>query len=218
MNEEKKSNQSGFSLIELTIAVVIMLVALGIVSMVLSRSFSVRARESRKADALVSAQAALNVISRELSNSGFGIYIDPESAVSNNGLVADDCGLNQIRFRSNINNIVPYGSTAQIDQPREDLTYYFDSATNSIVRYDPYASPQTSVVVNRISSAVFRYYNYTGANPTATEVTTPSADTGRVTVTVTVVLDPVEGQPDNQTVTFTTDVTLRNSTYMLNLY
>ena len=77
MRVSKPKNNAGFSLIELMISMVIVILLLGLVSTLLSRSLSVRARESRKTDALTSAQAALNIMSREIANSGFGIYDDP---------------------------------------------------------------------------------------------------------------------------------------------
>ena len=72
MFKRKKRNEKGFSLIELTVAMTIMLILLSVVSTLITRAMGVRQRETRRADALVSVQAALNVISREVANSGFG--------------------------------------------------------------------------------------------------------------------------------------------------
>lgn len=223
MKKTKSQNNAGFSLIELIISMLIMLVLLGIVSTLLSRSLSVRARESQRADALTSAQAALNVISREISNSGFGIYAGSSSSLASNGIVAADSNANRIHIRANIDNVgpttVPSGSTVlSTNQPGEDITYFYDSATDSIVRYDPNGSPQTSVVVNKISNVTFQYFDYVGTSSAGVEVTTPTNATGRIRITVAVRLDPVSGQPNPLQVTFTSDVTLRNSSYMLNQY
>lgn len=222
MKSRRTKKQSGFSLIELTIAMLVMLSLLAIVSTLMSRSMGVRARESRKTDALTAAQAALNVLSREIANSGYGIYDDATSKTANNGLIIPDSNGNRIHFRANLTNT---GSTLTPDivlatsDPGEDVTYFFDAATDSIVRYDPHDTPQTSVVVNRISNVTFQYYQYAGASSAAVGPTSvPTADTGRVVITVQVAMDPVVGQPDNQFVTFTTDVTLRNSNYMLRQY
>jgi prepilin-type N-terminal cleavage/methylation domain-containing protein len=231
MKKQRAKSQAGFSLIELAVAMVIMLTLLGIVSSVMSRTLGIRSRESRKTDALTSAQAALNVISREVGNTGFGIYDGDSTLLSSNGIILADSDANKIRIRSNYLNTgprtAPAGSTVvSTNQPGEDVTYFFDNATNSIVRYDPYGietspgvyGPQTSVVVNRISNVVFEYYNYEGANSTPTVTNVPTANTGRVRITVAVNMDPVVGQPDNQQVRFSTDVTLRNSNYMLRQY
>lgn len=212
----------GFSLIELMIAMVIMLLLLAIVSALLSRSYSVRSRESQRTDALTSAQAALNVISREIANSGFGIYTGTNARFASNGIILADSNANRIHFRSNIYNAGPAGvstSTAlQTNQPGEDITYFYDADTDSIVRYDPNDNPQTSAVVNRISGVTFRYFDYTGTNSTGVETSTPTVNTGRIRITVLVQLDPVAGQPNPLDVQFTTEVTLRNSNYMLHQY
>lgn len=214
-------------MMELMVTMVLMLILLGIVGTLLSRSLAVRARESRRTDALTSAQAALNVMSREIANAGFGINVNGDPTRASNGIIAADSNDRRIRFRSNINNVgprpAPTGSTVlRTDSPGEDVTYFFDSATNSIVRYDPHGNPdgsaQTSVVVNRISDVRFEYWDYAGASSTGTQVSTPSNNTGRVRITVLVQLDPVYGQPNPSSVRFTSEVTLRNSSYMLNQY
>ena len=223
MKGTKSKSDAGFSLVELIIAMLVMLIMLSIVSTLLARSLSVRARESQRTDALTSAQAALNILSREISNSGFGITASSGSRLASNGLVSADSNASRIHIRSNIENVgptsVPPGSTVlATNQPGEDITYFYDSATDSIVRYDPNDSPQTSVIVNKISSVTFQYFDYTGTNSAGTEVTVPTTNTGRIRITVTVQLDPVTGQPNPLGVTFSSDVTLRNSSYMLNQY
>jgi type II secretory pathway pseudopilin PulG len=216
-----KDSQAGFSLMELMIAMVVMMLLLGIVSMVFSRSMGVKARESRKTDALTAAQAAMNVLSREISNSGFGISSATNPRWGANGIVLNDSGSQRIHVRSNINNVSPYSDPTNINNTNdagEDITYFFDSATDSIVRFDRRGTPVTSVVVNRISDVRFDYFDYVGAGTVTGPNTTPTANTGRVRITVLVRLDPVQGQPNNQTVSFVSDVTLRNSNYMLQQY
>jgi prepilin-type N-terminal cleavage/methylation domain-containing protein len=221
--------EKGFSLIELLISMTITVLLLGIISSVIFRANAINQRETRRADALVSTQAALNVMSREIGNTGFGIFTDSTSETPSNGIVAADSNSNQIHFRSNFDNVgdysVPPGSTVlDTNEPGEDLTYFFDAATNSIVRYDAHpasGSPSTSVIVNKISNVTFQYYNYTSSSSTVTETTSPTSATGRIRITVTVVLDPVVGENNDiasRTVAFTSDVTLRNSNYMLRQY
>lgn len=216
-------NEKGFSLLELIIAMMLMLMLLAIVSTLLSRSLSVRARESQRTDALTSAQAALNVLSREIANSGFGLTAPGSRRLASNGLIPADSNATRLHIRSNINNVgpttVPPGSTVlSTNEPGEDVTFFYDAGTDSIVRYDPNETPTTSVVVNRISNVTFQYFDYTGINSGGSLVTTPTNNTGRVRITITVQLDPVYGQPNPSSVTFTSDVTLRNSNYMLNQY
>jgi len=183
----------------------IMLVLMGLIGTLFSRSMGVRSRESRRTDALTSAQAALNILSREIADSGYGL--------TDNGIVLADSGANRIHFRANIQN-----SNTVTNEAGEDLTYYFDQPTQSIVRYEKIGnSGTTSAIVNRVSNVTFRYYNYTGSSSTPTITTAPTVDTCRVEITVVVTLDPVPNMPA-QTVSFVTDVTLRNSNYMLNQY
>ena len=227
MKAEMKKNEAGFSILELIVTMVVLLMALAIVSALLSWTFSVKARESQTADALATAQAAISVISREVSNAGFGLYNDSTDE-ANNGLVIADSNANRVRVRANLENaggtvINPGASTLTINEPGEDVTYYFDAATASIVRFDPNGlgpdEPLTSVVVNKVSNVTFEYYDYAGSTSLATgPLTTPTADTGRVRIIVEVELERVPGQPDNQRVTLASDVTLRNNSYMLQPY
>ncbi len=205
MSIRKEKNNKGFSLIELLIAMTLTLVLLGIVSTLFARSLGMRERESRKADALVSAQAALSVMSHEIANSGYGL--------TSNGIVVGDSNNSQLHFRTNVVNL-----NLNTNSPGEDITYYFDGTTESIVRYDPNDTPTTSAIINKISNVTFRYFDYVGSSSAPTESNNPTNNTGRVRITITVQLEPVQGQPSNQTVTFTSDVTLRNSNYMLNQY
>ena len=221
-----RKGQKGFSLVELIVATTVMLILLSVVSTLIARAFSVRQRESRRADALVSVQAALNVISREVGNSGFGIYSDSLTRVPSNGIVLGDSNENRIHMRSNMwnqgdkddcDNSVP-DTACMTDQPGEDITYYLDPTSQSIVRYDPNENPTTSVVVNRVSSLTFRYFNYDPSTGNVTESDTPTASTSRVRVTVEAVLERVVGQVNPSSVTYESQVTLRNASYMLKQY
>ncbi len=206
MKKVKNTKNKGFSLVELMIAMSITLILMGLASTLFAGALGTRNRESRRADALVSARAALSALSREISNSGYGLTM--------NGIVTGDSGEQKIHFRANL-----YNEDYTTDSVGEDVTYFFDEVTKSIVRYDPNTTPTTSVIVNRISNVTFKYYDYNSDGIISPDgSTTPTSGTGRVMITVTVALEEVVGQPKNQTITFTSDVTLRNSTYMLNQY
>ncbi len=210
MKIRKNNKTAGFSLIELLIAMTVTIVLLGIVSTLFSGVMSTRKRESSRTDALTAAQAALNVMSREVSNSGYGL--------NNNGLITGDSTTQKIHFRSNVVN-----TDATTTSPGEDVTYFYDTVTQSIVRYDANGAginkPLISVIVNRVSKVDFKYFDYIGDSsiPSAAK-NIPTSDTARVTITVTVDLEAVRGQPSGQSVKLTSDVTLRNSDYMLFQY
>lgn len=209
VKKNNKAQESGFSIIELLIAVTVMLVVLGLVGSLLSQSLSTRQRETSRTDALTSAQAALNVMSREIANAGYGL--------TDHGIVLADSNNQRLRFISNVSN-----NNAILTNRYENVTYFWDSTTSSILRHDANGggtgSPQTSIIINRISDVNFRYFNYTGSDSLATETTTPTASTGRVRVTLTVSLENIQGQPLGQSVVLVSDVTLRNSRYMLQNY
>lgn len=188
----------------------IILVVLGLVSTLFSRSLSTRQRESSRTDALTAAQAALNVISRELANSGYGL--------AGNGIVIGvDSTSQKLHFLSNIRN-----DNEIFTDPGENITYFFDATTQSILRHDPNGGgvnvPQTSILVNRISSLEFQYFDYINTDPPTGPFLVPSVNTSRVRVTVRVSLEQVVGQANPQNVVLTSDVTLRNSDYMLRQY
>src|SRR5688572_26206916 len=143
MKVKHPQKNAGFSLLELIISMTVILICLGIVATLIGQAFGVRARESQKTDALTSAQAAMNVISREISNSGFGIYSSGSTRTASNGIISADSNANRIHFRANIENTGPIGGPTVVstNRPGEDITYFFDAATDSIVRYDPNDSP-----------------------------------------------------------------------------
>jgi type II secretory pathway pseudopilin PulG len=209
-NRNKNTGVSGFSIVELMISMTIMLIILGLVSTLFSKSLATRQRESSRTDALTSAQAALNVISRELANSGYGL--------EGNGIVlGTDSDDEKLHFLSNIGN-----NNAIFTDPGENITYYFDPATQSILRHDAHGAapntPQTSTIVNRISSLGFEFFDYVGTNPGTGPNLTPTVNTSRIRVTVSVSLEQVQGQVNPQSVVLVSDVTLRNSDYMLRQY
>jgi type II secretory pathway pseudopilin PulG len=95
-NKSNNKAVKGFSILELLIATTIMLAVLSMVATLFSRSLSTRQRESSRTDALTAAQAALNVISREISNSGYGL--------TDNGIVFADSTQQKFHFLANTTN------------------------------------------------------------------------------------------------------------------
>jgi len=214
--KDRRENKtaSGFSIIELLIAMTIMLVVLGLAANLFSKSLSTRQRESSRTDALTAAQAALNVMSREIANSGYGLL--------DNGVVFADSGKENLHFLSNIKN-----TNGVVADPGENITYFFDPSTESILRYDANENgvnqPQTSVIINRISKVEFQYFDYLNGTvipppPQPPPTYIPTVNTSRIRVKITVSLENVQGQTTNQSVVLVSDVTLRNSDYMLQQY
>jgi prepilin-type N-terminal cleavage/methylation domain-containing protein len=208
MKGQKTNSAAGFSIIELMIAMAVTLIVLTAATTLLSSSLKIRVRENQKSDALADAQRALNIMSRDIANSGFGLDY--------NGIVIADSSQTAIRVRSNVLNVNNTTTNGQ----DEDVMYVFQGG-NSIVRYDPASTPTTVSLASRINSLQLQYYDYSfnssGGLVTSGPNTAPTVNTGRVRITVGVTLDAVGNQPAAQ-VQLTSDVTLRNSTFMLGRY
>ena len=213
----KSSSQSGFSLLELVIAMSITLVIITIASTLLASSFAIRGRENQRSAAIADAQRALNTMSREIANAGYGL--------STNGIVAGDSGLTQIRVRSDLD------LSGATDASLEDLKYVLVNDANGsfIVRMDLQPSQTTGLIANRIDGLAIYYYDqrvtYTIGDGVITNVLN-SAGTAQTPVTpdaakyivivVKVALPPVgtAGSPGYQPLSATqlaSTVTLRNA-------
>lgn len=203
--DSKKRTSDGFSLLELLVAMTITLILLGIASSILSGALGIRERESEQTDALVSAQIVLTSMSREIANSGFGL--------SENGIVLADSNQQRLHIRANIKN-----NDTLTDDKGEDITYFYDPGTKAIIRYDRFDNQQTSIMVKQVSNLTFQYIDYTGLLTNPVIKNSPSANTGRVRIAITVWMDDAPNQPNNRTMTLISDVTLRNSSFMLNRY
>ena len=219
MPTQKQNSELGFSLIELLIAMAITLTVLGLAGNLLAGTFNVRARENQKTDALADAQRALNIMTREIANTGFGL--------SNNGIVAADSTASAIRIRSNLNAFDSQTTSSSISDRNEDVKYSLYSAGSDsyIVRLDIGTQNQTTVLANRVDTLNIRYYpakiTYTASGnncditTTATEVTQKS-DTKYVVISVCVELPArgALGSPGYQPVSrvqLVSDVYLRNA-------
>lgn len=206
-----RRSHAGFTMIELIMSMVLTVIILGIGVTVFSSALKTRAYQSARTDAIVSAQAAINIMSREIGNSGYGLLT--------NGIVLADSNSSRLHIRANIDN-THYDATTD---PNEDLTFYCDNCSSSggsIVRYDPNGSG-TSGVINRVSQVQFQYWDYDQITQAVSgPFTAPTLNTGRITITLTVVINNIGDAPTGSAgnITVTSDVTLRDSPYMLNRY
>lgn len=219
----KLNSQRGFSLIELVIAMTVTIVIATIASTLVAQSFRMRSREDGRSDAIADAQRALNIVSREIANSGFGLI--------DNGIVPGDTGAGSIRFRANLNaytrdsfgNAVT-GANAVTDRD-EDIKYtmYNDDAANRhyLVRYDAILGQVdqregTTVLANRLDKFQLQYFDSTGTELNVTADPSAVINAWKVRITVGVVL-PAEGQPESpgyqpeSTIDLVSDVVLRNT-------
>src|SRR5215211_1984537 len=217
--QNTRSYEAGFSLIELLIGMAITLTVLGLAASLLAGSFNVRSRENQKTDALADAQRALNIMTREIANTGFGL--------ANNGIVAADSNETAIRVRANLNAFDGQTSSNSISDRNEDVKYSLYSAGSDsyIVRLDIGTQNQTTVLANRVDTLNIRYYpakiSYTASgdncdiSTTSPEVALKS-ETKYIVITVCVEL-PARGAPGSagyqppSRVQLVSDVYLRNA-------
>ena len=219
----KKNSNSGVSLLELLIAMAITITLMTAAATLLAGSVRMRSRENQKSDALADTQRALNIMTREIANSGFNL--------TNNGLVPADSGVNSIRVRANLNKFdfsagVTDASRADVLDEEEDITYFINEADNTkyLARHDRYGNGST-VLANRIDSMNIHYFaqkvTYT-APPGGSDITNASdaevapANAKYIVIAISVTLDQIgtPGSPGYQppySVLLCSDVTLRNS-------
>ncbi len=182
--------EAGFSILELLIAMTITLAMMAAASTLLATSLHTRTRENLRSDALASAQRALNIMSREIGNAGYGL--------TDNGIVLADSTADSIRIRANLNN---YASLAQTD---EDVRFIFQSANSAIVRFDNFAVANASTVLaSNITGLTLTYLDTAGAAATP-------ATAERIRINVSVNLPAGPGQPAS-VVGLESDVALRNA-------
>jgi len=221
MSSLNKKTSGGFSLLELLIAMVITMALMTAASTLLAQALRVRSRENQKSDALADAQRAINIMSREIANTGFNMM--------GNGIVAADSGATSLRIRSNLNRYDTSATTLSRDSivdENEDIKYFINEAdqTRYLARYDPNGNGKT-VLANRIDRMTIHYYDqkvtYT-APPGGYDITNVSAapvspeNAKYIVISIAVTLDPVgqPGAPGYQppySVLLCSDVTLRNT-------
>ena len=178
MKTQRAKNEGGFSLIELIMSMALTITVLGLASSLLAGGFNSRSREDRKSDAVADVQRAMNIMTREISNSGLRLP-SGLGAVASNGIVTNDSDNQSIRIVSNLNGLPDsangYFEDSDVEDVDEDLKFLMyvdaDRGQRYIVRYERNGTNQTTVLANRIDSLVFRYYD-----EKVTYSTTVSAD------------------------------------------
>jgi type II secretory pathway pseudopilin PulG len=224
INKYRKRREAGFSLLELMIGMTITLGIMAIAGAMLSGSFNIRRRENRRTEAISAAQHALNYLSRDLANAGFGLR--------KNGIVNEDSDASSIRIRANLDGFSGSSGAASLSQVDEDVEYFLhktDTDVNSfkgeLMRYDVNLQ-QSRLLVANVDDFEIYYFNqkvdYTLDPTGGIIVTTPGAaevldqsQTTYIVVTLMFTLEAVGSpgspgyQPASQ-IQLATDVALRN--------
>lgn len=217
-----RATQGGFSLIELIIAMGVTLTVLTMATSLLSASFNVKTRETRRSAALADTQRALNTMTRELTNAGYNL--------KSNGILAAQSDDDSLAILSDLNmnntwdedEIIAYGLEANANTGANSLVRYSLGATGG-------ATTTGTVLAEYVDTFRVRYYaqkrDYTSAAcdvdaASAAAVTTP--DKAQYVVLVVCATLPAvgrEGTPGYQpaaTVQLVSDAVLRNSTTLTN--
>jgi type II secretory pathway pseudopilin PulG len=221
---ETKHGEAGFTIAELVIAMTVTLVMVGLTSALLAGSFSIRTRENQRTEALADTQRGLNLMTREIANSGY--------ALTDNGIVEADSGTTSIRVRANLNAASGETTSNSAVDRDEDIKYflYTDNSNSYIVRLDINTSAQQMILANRVDALNLHYYadkvSYTSGTCDITDVrdsfgnpvgeVAQKAGAKYVVMTVCVQLPAVStpGAPGYQPaskVQLTSDIALRNS-------
>lgn len=147
-----KKSEAGYTLAELMVAMVITLVLSGLAGKLLEGAFNVRFREDERSVALADAQRALNIMSREVANAGFGL--------ANNGIVAADSNDGSIRVRANLNAFEGVASSSSVSDASEDIRYRLmtNDDNSYIERLDVNTGARVAVLANRVDDFTVAYF------------------------------------------------------------
>jgi type II secretory pathway pseudopilin PulG len=192
---EARKSEAGYTLAELMVAMVVTLILTGLAGKFLEGSFNVRLREDERSVALADAQRALNIMSREVANSGFGL--------SNNGIVAADSNAGAIRLRANLNAFEGVTSSGSVSDPNEDVRYRLisTSANSYIERLDVNTGARVAVLANRVDAFTVAYFGDTvGYKSKDCDITADAAEvtdkrSARYVVVAVCVNLPARGTP-----------------------
>lgn len=148
-SRRKHKDEQGFSLIELLIVTVVLLIVLGILATIISGVQSSYATHRERAAKHTDALASLNLITRIIRNAG--------SNTTQTALTAT--GSNRLRVKSDWTI-----SDDALDDPFEDVEFY---VSNNVL-YMTNVSPITNTVelAQNIESISFEYFDSNGASTT----------------------------------------------------
>ena len=209
--------QAGFSLMELLVAMCVMVFITGAATSLLVGAFSVRTREDERTEAIGDVRRSLNILSRELANSGYqlpqGLSYTSSlgvNAVPPNGLLPADCNDTSITFVANLNG---NSGNKDVNGADEALAYQFvqNGDDGALVRR-ALNGGASQTLANNIDGVQFDYLAADG-----TDTSTNVSRAVRVRITVWAELNPV-GQPGTTSyqppsqVRLASEVDLRNVT------
>lgn len=149
-----QTEQAGFTLIELVIAMALTLALMAAACLLISSSFRIRARENERVVGLMNTRRALQNMVREISNTGFNMQ--------GNGIVAGDSDATSLRFRADLNAFEGAATSRLIADANEDVKYSAntDPATGRIylMRRDVFTGDQ-QLLAGPVDAFRIRYFD-----------------------------------------------------------
>ncbi|HYP54088.1 MAG TPA: type II secretion system protein [Pyrinomonadaceae bacterium] len=198
----RRRGEAGFSLVELLIAMGVTLLILCVASTLLAQSFGVRMREDRRSDSLADVQRAINLMSREVANSGMALPspltytpagTSTPTSVPANGLLPAYCDTDDLSFVTNLDSHTTGDNSVSGTDEQIHYSFFTDGTDSFLVRQD-LRDGSTSVLANRIDSVQFVYGNRASVGSAIVWGGAASANTVAVRILVTVNL-PAVGSP-----------------------
>lgn len=206
-----ENNQSGFSLMELTVVLMVLTVVMGVAFSLLNRFQNSYRYEEAYADAQRNARfamARLNEIIRSAGTNPTANYaVNPTNFVvllSPTTTSGTAVSSSSIQLRSDLNgdslNNTTISSNADVIVTSENVTLRHDTANRRIVMDDNTSSPAVSIpIADNIRSVVFTDPNGTSNTNKAIQVTLIATPTGIA-----------DGDPRYREVSYTSTIRLRN--------
>ena len=133
-------NDKGFTIVELMVAVVVAMIAMGAIAVVFQMQFKTLNREEQASEMRNNLKTAVELISRELLMAGY----DP-SRSSNAGIVSP-------LSENSINFTIDRNGDGEINGNREDVTYTYDETDLAVVR-------NSRIIARNITGLSFTYHN-----------------------------------------------------------
>lgn len=184
--------REGFTLVEMMMTLLIFGVVLGIVTQVFFGTQGMYARTSQRADQQMGTRAGLTVMTEEIRRAG----ADPDATGIVGLMAADD---DTVRVQAELND-TPGIQTAE---PSEDVTYFLDSATGTIMR-DNGTGPQP--MIQNVTLFQLQYFDANNNQIGPPPLSNAQADQVR-SIGITITTDTPQGGE----MTTTTRVGLRNN-------
>ena len=159
-----KNNQKGFTLAEILISVVVVLMILTIVSSIFVLSQRVSRKSNTKAELIQNGRIVIDLMTREIRQ-GMDIVTTLPADTSNPDLVAHELLFEDGHNTDQIQYIKYYLDGN--DLMRQIVVYYFDYAPTTYVRWhdnDQFGPPTAHVIDERIIGEFFSSIDFYGDN------------------------------------------------------